>query len=221
MPPDSAFALIRRREVLFPTLRGWLVVTAVVLISAVTSFFLIHPFLSLNQPRGNGILVAEGWLPEYGIRKALEIFRAGGYSRLVVTGGPLPPGVACSSYGTYAELSARLIMDMGLGKDSLAMVPSPSVTRDRTYAEGLALAAWMDSSAQSFPSSVDVVSFSTHSRRSRLLYAKALGTRSEVGVLSVDDALYDPRRWWKSSQGVKSVMVEGISYIYTRFLFRP
>lgn len=220
MSPRFAFGLFKRREALVPTLRGWSTLAALVLLAGTAALLLVHPFLALHRPLGKGILAVEGWLPDYGIRKALEAFRTGGYDRLIVTGGPLPPGVACSSHGSHAELSGRLLLDMGLGKDSLTVVPSPAVARDRTYAEGLALAAWIDSSALS-TQALDIVSFSTHSRRSRLLYAKALGKRADVGVLAVPNILYDSRRWWQSSQGVKSVMVEVIAYVYTVFFFRP
>lgn len=220
MPPSFASGFIRRREIPFPTFRGWLAFSILAMMAAASAVLLIHPFLAQSRPLGKGILAVEGWMPDYGVRRALEVFRAGGYERMVVTGGPLPPGVACSSYGTYAELSARLLLDLGLGEDSLAAVPSPAVARDRTYAEGLALAAWIDSSGRSIQG-VDLVSFSTHSRRSRILFAKALGARADVGVVAVPDLLYDSRKWWKSSQGVKSVIGETIAYIYTRLSFRP
>ena len=49
----------------------------------------------------------------------------------------------------------------------------------------------------------------------------ALGANVAVGVISVPDRGYDPNRWWRYSQGVKTVINEVIGYIYTRFIFRP
>ena len=37
--------------------------------------------------------------------------------------------------------------------------------------------------------------------------------------MNVADRDYDPRHWWKSSQGVRSVLDEMIAYGYARFLF--
>lgn len=53
------------------------------------------------------------------------------------------------------------------------------------------------------------------------LFSAALGARAPVGVLSIPDPMYDSRRWWASSQGVKSVIGECVSYAYTVLLWSP
>jgi hypothetical protein len=60
-----------------------------------------------------------------------------------------------------------------------------------------------------------------HSRRSRLLYQKAFGSRVKVGVFSRPDEEYDSKRWWASSVGFEQVIGEGIAYLYARVLFHP
>jgi hypothetical protein len=60
-----------------------------------------------------------------------------------------------------------------------------------------------------------------HARRSRLLFQKAFGPGIEVGVIAIRDREYNPRVWWRYSEGVKEVLSEGAAYLYARFLFYP
>ncbi len=69
--------------------------------------------------------------------------------------------------------------------------------------------------------SLNLMTMSDHSRRSRLLFRKALGRDYHVGIISIESQDYDPNRWWKSSEGVRTVVGEIIAYGYARFLFWP
>jgi hypothetical protein len=220
MGGDSfGFGLLRRREVVVPSLRGW-VVAAVLLSAGGCAFFKgVQPFLALNHPIGGEVLVVEGWIPDYALREALYAFRSRPYQLLIATGGPLPQGMAYSSYGTHAQLAAVTLKEFGLGPDSLAVVPSPDVGKDRTFQEGVSLREWMRAEGRHF-SSVDVVSFSSHARRSRLLYGLALGPEVQVGVYAPRDLGYDPAAWWRTSNGVRRVGDEVIAYLYAKLIFR-
>ena len=178
----------------------------------------IHPFLSPNRPIGGEILVVEGWIPDYCLREALQTFRSRGYRLLVTTGGPLPAGMPYSSYGSHAEYAAKCLRDLGLGADSVFAVPSIDAIKDRTYMEGVALKDWMRSRGHVYPS-LDLFTFSAHGRRSRLLYRKALGPGTKVGVISALDWGYDPKRWWRSSNGVRRISDETVAYIYAAIFF--
>ncbi|MDB5104089.1 MAG: hypothetical protein JWP91_1778, partial [Fibrobacteres bacterium] len=153
------------------------------------------------------------------MREALQGFRTGQYRMLVTTGGPLPQGMAYSSYGTYAQLAAHTLLDFGLGKDSLVAVPSPDVGRDRTHQEGVSFKEWLRATGTPCRS-IDLVSFSSHARRSRLLYRMALGRQVEVGVYAPRDLGYDPAAWWRTSNGFRRVTDEVIAYLYAKLIFR-
>jgi len=71
------------------------------------------------------------------------------------------------------------------------------------------------------PAPFNLVSLGPHARRSRLLFAKALGPGYDVGVLSVPDPRYDAAAWWTSSAGFRLVTGELIAYAYTKLWFRP
>jgi hypothetical protein len=69
--------------------------------------------------------------------------------------------------------------------------------------------------------SVNVLTADVHARRTRLLFEMALGPSVKVGIISVPNADYDARRWWRYSQGVRAVFGECIAYAYARVFFRP
>ena len=210
--------MFRRRELVVPTWRG-LLLSAVMLVALLRFLQLaVQPFLAVNKPVGGELLVVEGWIPDYALREALIAFRSRPYRMLITTGGPVPQGMAFSYHKNYARMAASLLGELGLPADSITEIPSPEVPKDRTYAEGLALKGWMQAHGKA--GSIDVVSFSTHARRSRMLYAKALGEGTRVGVYAPLDIQYDPAHWWRTSDGVRRVTDEAIAYLYARFLFK-
>jgi hypothetical protein len=214
------FGMLRKREVVVPSPRGMLILA---LAAAAAGWILItrlQLFLAVNRPIGGEVLVVEGWIPDYAMREALLAFRSRPYKMIVTTGGPLPQGMAYSYYGTHAQLAAAFFRESGLSADSLTAVPSPEAGRDRTYQEGVSLREWMRSTGRNF-ASLDLVSFSTHARRSRLLYRMALGKGTGVGVYALRDAGYNPAIWWKTSNGFRRVSDEAVAYLYAKLWFRP
>ena len=60
-----------------------------------------------------------------------------------------------------------------------------------------------------------------HTRRTRLLFHKALANDINVGIIAVPNPDYDSRHWWRYSQGVKDVVSETVAFIYAKLLFYP
>src|SRR5437660_848146 len=134
---------LQRRECLFPTWRGWLLLVFAVAVLVVFSLRGAYPFLAVNDPVDGGALVMEGWLPDYALQEAITEFRRGHHSRIFVTGGPLENGAPLSEYRTYAELGAATLLRLGLNTNAVQAVPAPRVRLDRTYASALALKDWL------------------------------------------------------------------------------
>ena len=180
----------------------------------------IHPFLAVNDPVIGGVLAVEGWAPDYVLVAAQNEFTNHHYAKLCVTGGPLEVGAPLSQYQTYAELGTAVLLKLGMATNQVVAVPAPYVRQDRTYTAARALKDWLRKNAGAV-TGVHVITVGAHSRRSRLLYAKALGKGYTVGMTAVPDRNYDELHWWRSSQGFRNVTGEVIAYVYARLFFWP
>jgi hypothetical protein len=213
------WGLFRRREVTLPTWKGWLLVLLLLGFLAFAGLKCSYPFLAVNDSRPGGILVVEGWAPDYGLAAAIDEFRSHHYIKLCVTGIPIEAGAPLSEYKTYAERGAAVLVKLGLPADSLQAVPCPAVHQDRTYTSAATLRSWLTTNG--IPATnINLMTIGPHSRRSRLLFQKAFGGNTTIGILSVPPKEYDPEHWWRSSSGFRNVTSEQIAYIYARVLFR-
>ena len=219
-PTQTRWKLLRRRQVLVPTWRGWLLLLLLFLVLGVLAVREIHPFLAVNAPLPGGILVVEGWASDVALQKAVAEFHRHHYDKVYVTGGPIEAGAPLWEYKTYAQRGGAVLSKLGIPTNELQVVPAPWVRQDRTYTAALSLANWLHASGAG-PVSANLITEDTHARRSRLLYQKALGKSVKVGVTAIPPGDYEPRRWWCSSVGVRSVIGETLAYGYARLVFRP
>src|SRR5437667_1143202 len=213
------WGIVTRKERWGFSWRGWLIVLAVVILTFSLCWLRIYPFLAVTHRVETNVLVVEGWIHEYAIRAAVEEFRSGSYQRVFTTGGPVEgAGGYINDYNTAASVGADLLRKNGLPDESLQMVPSRVMDHDRTYGSAIALQNWFREHNLPVPG-INVVTEDLHARRTCLLFQKALGGKVTVGVISVPNPDYDPRHWWRYSEGVKDVFAESAAYIYARLLF--
>ena len=212
--------LIKRKERWGLTVRGWLAVIIAVSVLLGIIVVTVHPFLGVNEPVRGDILVVEGWLPDYAIEDAIKEFKFNDYRLLVTTGGLLSKGFYLAEYKTTAELVFATLKHLGFDEELLAAVPGPDVRKDSTYASAVALKKWLLQSGLSVKA-LNICSMGPHARRTRLLFEKALGDNVEVGIIALESQEYDPKAWWKTSKGVRTVIDETVAYLYTRFFFWP
>lgn len=215
------FGFVNRKERWSLSWKGRLLVL-LLLIGLATGFvYAVYPFLALTQRVDTDILVVEGWIHEYAIRSAISEFQSGHYQRVFSTGGPVVGmGGYTNDYNTSASLGAGRLKAAGLSPDFIQMVPSRVSERDRTYSAALALRNWFRERHVTVHG-INIVTEDVHARRTRLLFQRALGNHTVVGVVAVPNPDYDARRWWRYSEGVKDVVSEGAAYIYARLLFFP
>jgi len=201
--------------------RGRLLLAAVVLLGGVLFLRGVHPFLAVTQREQTKILVVEGWINHYGIDGALQEFKTGNYGQVFTTGGPLEGmGASTSIYNTEAYQSAGLLKKAGMPADLVQSVPAVFVGKDRTYNSAVAFRNWLQEhnlQGQSF----NVLTEDAHARRTWLLFREAFGKSVRIGIISVPNPDYDARHWWRTSEGVREVLDEGIAYVYAKFFFWP
>jgi uncharacterized SAM-binding protein YcdF (DUF218 family) len=212
--------LLRRRECLVPTWRGWVLLLASCALLAVVLVRTVYPFLAVEDPKPDGVLVVEGWASDRVLQFAVGEFHRGHYAKLYATGGPVELGGPLSEYKTYAELAAATLLKLGLNTNDVQAVPATAVRRDRTYNSAVFLKKWLREHGVA-AATFNLITVGPHARRSRLMFEKALGEGAVVGVVAIPSDEYDPGQWWRSSAGVRTVIGEAMAYGYARFLFHP
>lgn len=158
-------------------------------------------------------MVLEGWLPDYAIQEGLAQLRPDSHERVFATGGPLPRGDYLSDYGSYAAVAAATAIRLGLSSNQVSAVPSGAVYRNRTFASALALRDYCRSNGV-VVDKLNLVSLGAHARRSQLCFQRAFGADVDIGILAIENREYDPRRWWRFSQGIKEVGGESLAWAY-------
>ena len=215
------WGLFDRKERWSLSWRGRVIVTSALLLVSALVLTGVYPFLAITQRVDANILVVEGWINEYAIRAAVKEFQSNHYQRVFTTGGPVEgTGGYINDFMTSASVGADLLRKAGVPEQSLQMVPSRVMDRDRTYGSAVALRNWFRQHKM-VVSGIDVVTEDLHARRTRLLFEKALGDKVAVGVIAIPNPDYDAKRWWRYSEGLKDVLSEAATYVYARLLFYP
>ena len=214
------WGLLCRRQCLVPTLRGWVLATLSVAALTFIGICELGPFLTVSDPVPGGMLVVEGWASDRVLEMAAAEFKRNHYAKLFVTGLPVEVGTFLSAYTNYAYVGVATLVKLGLSTNDLQAVPSAHIRRDRTYGMAVSLKKWLREHDLS-PTKVNLITSGPHSRRSRMLFQKALGKGVAVGNLAIPASDYDERHWWNSSQGVRTMIGEVLAYGYARLLFYP
>jgi len=197
------------------TFQGWLIAIAIIVVLMVLAITQIHPFLAVNSPVTADVLVVEGWVSDGAIKAALDEFQGNSYRHLVTTGIPVERGYYLAEYKNFAQIAASTLEKMGLESEKITVLPSPEVKKDRTYASAVTFRQWLEKTdLQPKPQGINIISESTHARRSWLIYKKALADTIKVGIIAVPSITYNPQRWWMYSAGVRAVIDETVAYIY-------
>jgi uncharacterized SAM-binding protein YcdF (DUF218 family) len=213
--------LLNRKERWGLSFKGWLAVVVFAVGAGLVVFFEVYPFLAVTARVDTNILVVEGWVHQNAIQAGVKEFKTGPYQRIFATGGPVVGnGGYVNDFQTSASVGADLLIKYGIPSQSVQMVPSHVLGRDRTYSSAVALRDWFREHNLQVRS-INVLTEDVHARRTRLLFQKALGSSVRVGVISIPHPDYDARHWWRYSEGVKDALGESVAYVYARVFFHP
>ncbi len=201
------------------TLRGWLFVLFLLLSIFVCFGLSIHPFLRVSQPVDAEVMVVEGWVGDRVIEGAIAEFQAKNYRLMITTGDELGRGQYLSDYDTYADVAAATAIALGLNSEEVVAVSSLDVAINRTAASAEAVKQWLMASDLTV-NAINLYSYNLHTRRSWLIFRRILEPEIKVGAIAFP-ANYYGRSWWQTSEGIKSVILETMSYVYVKFIWRP
>lgn len=218
--------LFRRRLVWLPT--WWGALLALVFVGTLAAATLPHlgTWLAPNAPaagrdgRGARTLIVEGWLDDDVLDDALDVVRRGSYARVLTSGGPIETWREIQPWSSYAERAADHLRRRGLGAIPVVALPAGAAATDRTYRSALVVRDWMWSHGLA-GEDVDLFSAGVHARRSRLVYRMAFGSDAAIGILAARPRHYDVERWWKTSEGAKTVLGELLGLAWTECCFWP
>ena len=213
-------SLLRRREVILPTLWGWLLILVMLGAAATLLGRQLGPWLAVSEPVAGGgpapLLVIEGWLGERELDDAAAYARGRGYRRVVTSGGPI---ASFSPFASYAERAADRLRGQ-LPSVVVEAVPTPHTAQDRTYASAVWVRDWAQQRGVPV-AMIDVYSLGPHARRTRMLYRMAFGEATQVGVIAGAPRDSDTVHWWTTSEAAKDVLMEAVSLAWTQCCFWP
>jgi len=213
--------MLARRERWGLSWRGRLVLLFILALAAGAWVLNIHPFLAQTKRVDARILVVEGWVHPFAIRTAVEEFHEHHYDKVFSTGGPVVgSGGYFNDFNTSASVGAESLVQLGLPKELVQMVPSHVSGRDRTFSSALALREYFQTNGLAVKS-FNVLTEDAHARRTWLLFQKAFGREVTVGIISAPSPEYDAKHWWRYSEGVREILGESIAYLYAALFFHP
>jgi len=179
-----------------------------------------HPFLAPQDPTKAPLLVVEGWLLPKELDEAIARFKSGNYVKVITAGGPVTANLNPQHTVDYADLARDYLIRHGLSGEIVTAAPTPASARNRTFLSAVMVREWLARSGQQVKS-LDVLFSGVHSRRSRTVYRLAFGPDVRIGIHVTHPTEYDPAAWWQTSAGVKIVITEAVSWIWTELFFHP
>lgn len=111
----------------------------------------------------------------------------------------------------YPEESAKVLMEEGVPKDKIVVIPVTVAETSRTYQNAVAFSHWMQKHPEL--NSVNIVSQAAHTRRSYLMYRRNLKDSIKIGSMALKDRMYD-HYWYRSRRGRKLIIDQYLKYIY-------
>lgn len=215
-PKGFSLALFNRREVAVPTRLGLAILTGLLALPALVWFRYGEAFLSLTERVPAKILVVEGWVGPEGIRASKLEFERGGYD-LIVTSGGNPDPYSEENWQregwTYAEGAFHQLVRAGVPAERIIAAPAKVTDTARTYESALTVKAALGKLGI-VPQSINIFSFGPHARRSKIVYEKACGPATQVGVIAWVPRAYGSGPWWRSSERSIELLVQTVGFFY-------
>ncbi len=205
--------LVKRRTVWWPTWLGLFSIFFLLALPVTWWGLRGESFLSSTERFPAEILVVEGWIGSDGVRAAAMEFKRGGYQYVVATGGVANSKGWGQSGWSYAEGAENELIRSGVPEEKIIVAPSRGSETHRTFESAMAVFRALENRGV-HPKALNVFTLGAHAKRSCLVFAKVLGSRTEVGVVSWIPSDYQGEPWWRSSDRAKDLLTETAGYLY-------
>jgi len=206
----------RRRTIWVPTWLGCLTLLAGFAVSVIWWWFRAESFFSLTERQPEEVLIVEGWIGIEGVTAAKEEFVSGNYTWIVTAGSLTGTRWDVRRWNTAIEASKIL---RGLGVDPARIIEAPAgeSLSQRSFAAAEAVRERLKEKGMA-PARLNVFTLGVHARRSRLIYAKVLGSPTRVGVIAWISPKDRQLPWWKSSDRAQELLKETVAYPFELLL---
>ncbi len=203
---------------LWPTLLGWLCILLLLLVPSLLWVFRGESFLSQTARVPARILVVEGWISAEGLDAAAQEFKTGGYSTLVATGS-LTGAKWEAKRWDYTQAAYEQFVKDGIAPERIILASAGDPEVRRTYSMALATRNAL-LAHHLLGEDVNIFTRGPHARRSRLIYARVLGSPSHVGSIAWIPPGFLDLPWWRSSERTKDMLTETPGY-FVELIFGP
>ena len=173
----------------------------------------LYGLLAVCDPVDSEFALIEAWVPDFVVQSAVNEFHQKNYKLIICVGGPITIGSDLYDFKNLASLTYNRLRKLGVNESKMVAIETHDVMKDRTYQSALSFLEWALRSDINIKS-INIYTLGAHARRSRFLFQKALGGEIKVGVIGVADPTFDPKVWWKYSNGFRTVIDETIAYLY-------
>lgn len=208
--PGKKLIKLKKRYILIPVL----------LIAFLFVFFNIHTFLAPRKTVSTArILVVDAWVGDSELKEAVEVFKAGNYSHVLVPGGEIDRSLFFRGMDG-GDISAVMLMYHGIPPQVITPLKVNGVKKDRTYQSALTVKKWIHKNNLD-SCDLNLFTSNAHARRSWFLYKKAFKNECRVGIHAARPTKYNPERWWRTSNGFRTVVDESIAFVYAFLFFHP
>jgi hypothetical protein len=163
------------------------------------------------------VVIVQGWVSDHIIAQAKRELDEGRCGIICTAGVDVDKGNMLLGWKDWATVAAETLKRNGVPEDKILIAPGGAQQRHRTYLgfqeAKKKLATW----DLPHPLKINVVSEGPHGLRSSIVIRKIFGDEADIGMILIDPASYDPKRWWASSSGAKAILMEFVASTYERF----
>ena len=210
--------LARRRSVILPSWKGWLIL--MLLLASLCGVFLkgAYPYLAPDSRHPYAdVVIVEGWVSDHIVAQAKSEFDEGRCEIICTAGVDLDKGNMLLPWKDWAIVAAETLKKSGVPEDKILVASAGSQQRHRTYLGFEAAKKKLAVLEIARPLKINVISEGPHGRRSSIVARKIFGDEAIIGMILVEPQAYDPKRWWASSSGTKSILMELVASSYEIF----
>jgi len=207
---------LQQQLIWWPTPFGWFCGLLFVAAGILSWTLLAERWLSLTTREAAKVLVVEGWIGLDGIKAAAGEFIRGDYDLVVATGGLTGERWNVERWN-YGEMGAKELRRLGVPAEKILTARAREIESQRTFEAAIAARETLEAN-NCRPAAINVMTRGPHARRSRLVYAKAFGADTKVGVISWTPESEQTSPWWGSSDRASDLIKESVGYPFELLL---